>query len=122
MAADTSHPVAEPLRRRTAAHVALPEDLDSPRSQFLNASKRGARCDSSDAAQRARLRDRFDHVGAGSAAPTTGSHRAPPTLGQHNREVLGELGFGEAELARWEREDIIGTQPAWLRAKQGEET
>jgi crotonobetainyl-CoA:carnitine CoA-transferase CaiB-like acyl-CoA transferase len=48
--------------------------------------------------------------------------RAPPTLGQHNREVLGELGFAEEELARWEREDIIGTQPAWLRAKQGEET
>jgi crotonobetainyl-CoA:carnitine CoA-transferase CaiB-like acyl-CoA transferase len=47
--------------------------------------------------------------------------RPPPTLGQHNREVLaGELGIAEQELARWERDDIIGTQPAWLKAKQGE--
>ena len=44
--------------------------------------------------------------------------RPPPTLGQHNREVLaGELGIAEEELARWEREGIIGTQPAWLRRK-----
>ena len=42
--------------------------------------------------------------------------RPPPTLGQHNREVLaGELGIADEELARWEREGIIGTQPAWLR-------
>ena len=35
--------------------------------------------------------------------------------GQHNREVLaGELGIAEDELARWERDGIIGTQPAWI--------
>jgi crotonobetainyl-CoA:carnitine CoA-transferase CaiB-like acyl-CoA transferase len=44
--------------------------------------------------------------------------RPPPTLGQHNREVLaGELGIAEDELARWERDGIIGTRPAWLQAQ-----
>jgi crotonobetainyl-CoA:carnitine CoA-transferase CaiB-like acyl-CoA transferase len=48
-------------------------------------------------------------------------HRPPPTLGQHNREVLaGMLGVADEELARWEREDVIGTQPAWLKERQGE--
>jgi crotonobetainyl-CoA:carnitine CoA-transferase CaiB-like acyl-CoA transferase len=45
--------------------------------------------------------------------------RPPPTLGQHNREVLvGELGISADELARWERDGIIGTTPAWLKAPQ----
>ena len=49
--------------------------------------------------------------------------RPPPTLGQHNREVLaGELGIAEEELARWERDAIIGTQPAWIRAARGEKS
>src|SRR5262249_23258052 len=53
-------------------------------------------------------------VGLADGRPT----RPPPTLGQHNRDVLaGELGFAEQELARWERKDIIGTQPAWMRAQ-----
>jgi crotonobetainyl-CoA:carnitine CoA-transferase CaiB-like acyl-CoA transferase len=48
-------------------------------------------------------------------------HRPPPTLGQHNREVLaGELGITEDELARWEREDIIGTRPGWLKSTKGD--
>src|SRR5262249_24072767 len=35
---------------------------------------------------------------------------APPTLGEHNEEVLGGmLGLSRAELERLEREDIIGT-------------
>jgi crotonobetainyl-CoA:carnitine CoA-transferase CaiB-like acyl-CoA transferase len=39
----------------------------------------------------------------------------PPTLGQHNREVLcDELGFSEDDLAEWRREGIIGNRPAWL--------
>jgi crotonobetainyl-CoA:carnitine CoA-transferase CaiB-like acyl-CoA transferase len=47
--------------------------------------------------------------------------RPPPTLGQHNREVLaGELGIADDELARWERDGIIGTQPAWMKANPGE--
>jgi crotonobetainyl-CoA:carnitine CoA-transferase CaiB-like acyl-CoA transferase len=46
--------------------------------------------------------------------------RPPPTLGQHNREVLaGELGIADEELARWERDAIIGTQPAWIQARGG---
>jgi crotonobetainyl-CoA:carnitine CoA-transferase CaiB-like acyl-CoA transferase len=41
-------------------------------------------------------------------------HRTPaPTLGQHNRQVLGELlGLGTDELDRLEREQFIGTTPS----------
>jgi crotonobetainyl-CoA:carnitine CoA-transferase CaiB-like acyl-CoA transferase len=47
--------------------------------------------------------------------------RPPPTLGQHNREVLaGELGITDDELARWERDGIIGTQPAWMQVARSE--
>ena len=43
-------------------------------------------------------------------------HRTPPpTLGQHNREVLqGELGLTEQEIDRLEREQIIGTRPSFM--------
>src|SRR5262247_4018487 len=47
----------DPLRRRTAARIALPHDTDSALFQFLNAGKRAALCDPGDAAQRARLRE-----------------------------------------------------------------
>ena len=49
--------------------------------------------------------------------------RPPPTLGQHNREVLGgELGYDEDRLAAWERDGVIGSIPAWMRdAKEDEE-
>jgi crotonobetainyl-CoA:carnitine CoA-transferase CaiB-like acyl-CoA transferase len=37
----------------------------------------------------------------------------PPTLGQHNREVLsGILGLGDDEMAQLEADGIIGTRPA----------
>jgi crotonobetainyl-CoA:carnitine CoA-transferase CaiB-like acyl-CoA transferase len=40
--------------------------------------------------------------------------RPPPTLGQHNREVLGgELGLAEEELAALEERKIIGTRPSF---------
>lgn len=43
-------------------------------------------------------------------------HRSPPpTLGQHNREVLqSELGIEDEELARLEDEGIIGTRPSFM--------
>src|SRR5262245_42532684 len=47
----------DPLRRRTAARIALPDDRDSALFHFLNAGKRATLCDPDDAVQRARLRD-----------------------------------------------------------------
>ena len=43
-------------------------------------------------------------------------HRTPPpTLGQHNREILqGDLGLSDAEVARLEAEQIIGTRPSFM--------
>ncbi len=39
----------------------------------------------------------------------------PPTLGQHNREILqGDLGLSDAEVARLEAEQIIGTRPSFM--------
>src|SRR6185503_3621572 len=37
-----------------------------------------------------------------------------PLLGQHNREVLTELGLGDDEIAELEDQEIIGTAPAGL--------
>ncbi len=42
-------------------------------------------------------------------------HAPPPTLGQHNREILqGELGLTDEEFAELEAEGIIGTRPSFL--------
>jgi len=43
-------------------------------------------------------------------------HRAPPpTLGQHNREVLqSELGVDDREFERLEAEGIIGSRPSFM--------
>jgi crotonobetainyl-CoA:carnitine CoA-transferase CaiB-like acyl-CoA transferase len=38
--------------------------------------------------------------------------RPPPTVGQHNEEILGELGCTADEIAHMEREQIIGKRPA----------
>jgi crotonobetainyl-CoA:carnitine CoA-transferase CaiB-like acyl-CoA transferase len=40
--------------------------------------------------------------------------RAAPTLGQHNHELLRELGYGDAEIAAFELERVIGTRPLGL--------
>ena len=37
-----------------------------------------------------------------------------PTLGQHNREVLTELGLDDAEIDRLEADGVIGTRPVGL--------
>jgi crotonobetainyl-CoA:carnitine CoA-transferase CaiB-like acyl-CoA transferase len=42
-------------------------------------------------------------------------HRAPPTLGQHNTEVLTELcGLSASDLDRLAAEGVIGTRPKGL--------
>jgi len=39
----------------------------------------------------------------------------PPTLGQHNREILqGDLGLSDGEVARLEAEQVVGTRPSFL--------
>ncbi|MGH3562005.1 MAG: CoA transferase, partial [Mycobacterium sp.] len=50
-------------------------------------------------------------------APLAGRHRwltrPPPTLGQHNEEVLRELcGLSDEDLARLAADGVIGTRPA----------
>lgn len=41
--------------------------------------------------------------------------RSPaPTLGQHNRQILGELGLRDSEIDDLEREAVIGTRPKHL--------
>jgi crotonobetainyl-CoA:carnitine CoA-transferase CaiB-like acyl-CoA transferase len=49
-----------------------------------------------------------------SAAPRPIYQRPAPTLGQHNDEVLRELGIDDAQIAALETEKIIGTKPVWL--------
>ena len=42
-------------------------------------------------------------------------HRAPtPTMGQHNREVLGELGLSATEIDQLEADGVIGYRPTGL--------
>jgi crotonobetainyl-CoA:carnitine CoA-transferase CaiB-like acyl-CoA transferase len=38
----------------------------------------------------------------------------PPTLGEHNDEVLRELGLGDDEIAALRAKRVIGERPAWL--------
>jgi crotonobetainyl-CoA:carnitine CoA-transferase CaiB-like acyl-CoA transferase len=40
--------------------------------------------------------------------------RAAPTLGQHNHEILTDLGLSEEEIAALEADDLIGTRPLGL--------
>ena len=42
-------------------------------------------------------------------------HRRPaPTMGEHNHEVLSELGVPEAEIAQLETDEVIGYKPKGL--------
>ncbi|OFJ54951.1 CaiB/BaiF CoA-transferase family protein [Mycolicibacterium grossiae] len=44
-------------------------------------------------------------------------HRHPaPLLGQHNRQILAEVGLSDAEIDRLHDEGVIGTEPAGRRA------
>lgn len=49
-----------------------------------------------------------------SAMPRPIYRRPAPTLGQHNHEVLHELGLDDSQIAQLEDEKVIGTRPAWL--------
>ena len=50
-----------------------------------------------------------------SGLPRALHRRPPPTLGQHNDEVLGrELGLTSEELARLREEGIIGERPSFM--------
>ena len=40
--------------------------------------------------------------------------RAAPLLGQHNREILHELGLADDEIAELERDQVIGDWPEGL--------
>lgn len=42
------------------------------------------------------------------------NRKAAPTMGQHNHEILGELGLDEEAIAALEREEVIGTRPKGL--------
>jgi crotonobetainyl-CoA:carnitine CoA-transferase CaiB-like acyl-CoA transferase len=44
----------------------------------------------------------------------TWTGRASPTLGQHNIEVLTELGLSDDEIAELQADGIIGTRPTGL--------
>jgi crotonobetainyl-CoA:carnitine CoA-transferase CaiB-like acyl-CoA transferase len=47
-----------------------------------------------------------------SARPGPWHRWHPPLLGQHNDEILAELGIDAAERARLRREGVIGERPA----------
>ena len=59
---------------------------------------------------------RYPSFPAGFSAFERDLHRTPPpTLGQHNREILqGELGIDETEYERLEADQIIGTRPSFM--------
>jgi len=49
-----------------------------------------------------------------SALPRPLRRTPPPTLGQHNDEVLRELGLGDGEIAALRAKRVIGGRPAWM--------
>jgi crotonobetainyl-CoA:carnitine CoA-transferase CaiB-like acyl-CoA transferase len=58
---------------------------------------------------------RYPGFPMGFSAFGRGLHRwPPPTLGQHNDEVLLELGLSEDEIARLREEKVIGERPAFM--------
>lgn len=48
-----------------------------------------------------------------SRGPDRRHTRHAPLLGQHNHEVLAELGLTEPEIAALEADGVIGRAPAW---------
>jgi crotonobetainyl-CoA:carnitine CoA-transferase CaiB-like acyl-CoA transferase len=47
----------------------------------------------------------------------TGATSAPPTLGQHNAEILAELGYDETEIAAFEEQGVVRTMVHETRAE-----
>jgi crotonobetainyl-CoA:carnitine CoA-transferase CaiB-like acyl-CoA transferase len=48
-----------------------------------------------------------------SALPRPLRRTPPPTLGQHNDEVLAELGLARDEIDALRAKRVIGERPAW---------
>jgi formyl-CoA transferase len=52
------------------------------------------------------------HLAARFTRFETGPYRASPLLGEHNEEVLRELGYGDEEIAKLKEERVIANEPA----------
>ena len=52
------------------------------------------------------------HLGARFTRFEAKARSAAPTLGQHNEEVLRELGYADDEIAKLKEDAVIATEPA----------